>query len=247
MSRDPNLLTPAEMSSTHVAEKVIKSSAFSSGANNKLKWLVISSYSWSFLQAGACVALSGERSVVLKKVMQRDLRLDEASDLLPDDKLTLLCGKGLIRFVVRVVHCVFICDLAEEIRALYEFTKFKDCTLHVAVRHKEQFLLIRGGFVTSGKSHLNFEFGNAWRIRDAAPDLFKEMTDFMYKGKALNLDKMADDLPAAGDKVDKVSLSVMCEDAASAGSSVENAPKTPTVNFISLHPTDPCLVAEALA
>lgn len=38
-------------------------------------------------------------------------------------------------------------------------------------------------------------------ISDVEPDVFKEMMGFIYTGKAPNLDKMADNLLAAADKV----------------------------------------------
>lgn len=38
-------------------------------------------------------------------------------------------------------------------------------------------------------------------INDVEPEVFKEMMCFIYTGKAPNLDKMADDLLAAADKV----------------------------------------------
>lgn len=41
-------------------------------------------------------------------------------------------------------------------------------------------------------------------INDAEPDVFKETMCFIYTGKAPNLDKMADDLLAANDKVQSV-------------------------------------------
>lgn len=40
-------------------------------------------------------------------------------------------------------------------------------------------------------------------INDVEPEVFKEMMCFIYTDKAPNLDKMADDLLAAADKVKK--------------------------------------------
>lgn len=45
---------------------------------------------------------------------------------------------------------------------------------------------------------------NRVEINDVEPDVFKEMMCFIYTGKAPNLDKMADDLLAAADKVQRV-------------------------------------------
>lgn len=43
-------------------------------------------------------------------------------------------------------------------------------------------------------------------INDVDPDVFKEMMRFVYTGKAPNLDKMADNLLAAADKVSNWAL-----------------------------------------
>lgn len=44
-------------------------------------------------------------------------------------------------------------------------------------------------------------FQNRVDISDVDPDVFKEMMGFIYTGKAPNLEKMADNLLAAADKV----------------------------------------------
>ena len=49
---------------------------------------------------------------------------------------------------------------------------------------------------------------NRVEINDVEPDVFKEMMCFIYTGKAPNLDKMADDLLAAADKVQRACLRV---------------------------------------
>lgn len=50
-------------------------------------------------------------------------------------------------------------------------------------------------------SFSTFPAQNRVEINDVEPDVFKEMMCFIYTGKAPNLDKMADDLLAAADKV----------------------------------------------
>lgn len=45
---------------------------------------------------------------------------------------------------------------------------------------------------------------NRVEINDVEPEVFKEMMCFIYTDKAPNLDKMADDLLAAADKVCKM-------------------------------------------
>lgn len=46
-----------------------------------------------------------------------------------------------------------------------------------------------------------FSSQNRVDISDVDPDVFKEMMGFIYTGKAPNLEKMADNLLAAADKV----------------------------------------------
>lgn len=48
---------------------------------------------------------------------------------------------------------------------------------------------------------LCFQYQNRVEINDVDPEVFKEMMRFIYTGKAPNLDKMADNLLAAADKV----------------------------------------------
>lgn len=53
---------------------------------------------------------------------------------------------------------------------------------------------------------LCFQYQNRVEINDVDPDVFKEMMRFVYTGKAPNLDKMADNLLAAADKVSNWAL-----------------------------------------
>lgn len=46
-----------------------------------------------------------------------------------------------------------------------------------------------------------FLYQNRVEINDVDPEVFKEMMRFIYTGKAPNLEKMADNLLAAADKV----------------------------------------------
>lgn len=51
---------------------------------------------------------------------------------------------------------------------------------------------------------------NRVEINDVEPEVFKEMMCFIYTDKAPNLDKMADDLLAAADKVTQQYKSYLC-------------------------------------
>ncbi|XP_028724501.1 speckle-type POZ protein-like isoform X2 [Peromyscus eremicus] len=67
---------------------------------------------------------------------------------------------------------------------------------------------------------------NRVEINDLDPEVFKEMMRFVYTGKAPNLDKMADNLLAAADKYALERLKVMCEEALCSSLSVENVADT---------------------
>lgn len=57
-------------------------------------------------------------------------------------------------------------------------------------------------FTSSSSFLLFFAFcQNRVEINDVEPEVFKEMMCFIYTDRAPNLDKMADDLLAAADKV----------------------------------------------
>lgn len=49
-----------------------------------------------------------------------------------------------------------------------------------------------------------FSLQNRVDISDVDPDVFREMMGFIYTGKAPNLEKMADNLLAAADKVTNI-------------------------------------------
>uniref|UniRef100_A0A8I5YNY9 Speckle type BTB/POZ protein like n=1 Tax=Pongo abelii TaxID=9601 RepID=A0A8I5YNY9_PONAB len=67
---------------------------------------------------------------------------------------------------------------------------------------------------------------NRVEINDLDPEVFKEMMRFIYTGRAPNLDKMADNLLAAADKYALERLKVMCEEALCSNLSVENVADT---------------------
>ncbi|KAL6030100.1 hypothetical protein STEG23_037764 [Scotinomys teguina] len=67
---------------------------------------------------------------------------------------------------------------------------------------------------------------NRVEIHDLEPQVVKAMLNFIYTGKAPDLDSMADANLAAADKYGLESLKVMCEDALCRDLSVENASHT---------------------
>ncbi|KAM4717029.1 LOW QUALITY PROTEIN: speckle-type POZ protein [Anableps anableps] len=191
----------------------------------------------------------------------RDFLSDKATNLHPDDKLTL-CEESVVQDSVNIsdqntMNMVKVPDyrLAEEVGDLLKSSRSTECTLCAAIQKFQAHKTILAGttalHVSSALVTGQLTIQNCMEINDMEPDVFKEMMCFIYTGKTSNLDKMADDLLAAADKVDNCALErlkVMCEDALCRSSSVENAAevfiiadlqnsnqlKIHNVNFISL-------------
>ncbi|NWT75945.1 SPOP protein, partial [Prunella himalayana] len=231
--------------------EVIKSSTFSSGANDKLKWclrvnpkgldeeskdylslylLLVScpksevraKFKFSILNAKGeeTKAMESQRAYRFvqgkdwgfKKFIRRDFLLDEANGLLPDDKLTLFCEVSVVQDSVNIsgqntMNMVKVpeCRLADELGGLWENSRFTDCCLCVAGQefkgHKAILAARSPVFSAMFEHEMEESKKNRVEINDVEPEVFKEMMCFIYTGKAPNLDKMADDLLAAADKV----------------------------------------------
>lgn len=119
------------------------------------------------------------------------------------------------------------CKLSEDLGNLFDNEKFSDVTLSVGGREFQAHKAILAGkpkiFLIVVKDHyIWINFSNAARspvfaamfehemeerkqnrvaITDVDHEVLKEMLRFIYTGKAPNLEKMADDLLAAADKV----------------------------------------------
>ncbi|KAM6913393.1 LOW QUALITY PROTEIN: speckle-type POZ protein [Lycodopsis pacificus] len=220
--------------------EVVKSSTFSSGANDKLKWCLCvnpkgldeeskdhlslylrAKFKFSILSAKGeeTKAMESQRAYRFvqgndwrfKKCIRRDFLLDEASGLLPGDKLTLFCEVSVVQDSVNVsgqntMDTVKVpdCRLAEELGDLWENSRFTDCSLCVAgqkFQGHEAILAARSPVFSAMFEHeMEESKKNRVEINDVEPDVFKEMMCFIYTGKAPNLDNMADDLLAAADK-----------------------------------------------
>ncbi|CDQ59299.1 unnamed protein product [Oncorhynchus mykiss] len=317
MSRVPSPPPPAEMSSGPVAEswcytqikvvkfsymwtinnfsfcreemgEVIKSSTFSSGANDKLKWclrvnpkgldeeskdylslylLLVScpkaevraKFKFSILNAKGeeTKAMESQRAYRFvqgkdwgfKKFIRRDFLLDEANGLLPDDKLTLFCEVSVVQDSVNIsgqntMNMVKVpdCRLADELGGLWENSRFTDCSLCVAGQefqaHKAILAARSPVFSAMFEHEMEESKKNRVEINDVEPEVFKEMMCFIYTDKAPNLDKMADDLLAAADKVGaacygagKLYILLICLSSFSCSFSLPSLPNPPTIHL----------------
>ena len=87
------------------------------------------------------------------------------------------------------------------------FNEYLSCTLlkcrFGAFKTIVSFALVHclRGFFFWNTTFLCFQYQNRVEINDVDPEVFKEMMRFIYTRKAPNLDKMADNLLAAADKV----------------------------------------------
>lgn len=117
------------------------------------------------------------------------------------------------------------CKLSEDLGNLFDNEKFSDVTLSVGGREFQAHKAILAGTIDSiGKSlaypnlvclstarspvfaamfehEMEERKQNRVAITDVDHEVLKEMLRFIYTGKAPNLEKMADDLLAAADKV----------------------------------------------
>lgn len=118
------------------------------------------------------------------------------------------------------------CKLSEDLGNLFDNEKFSDVTLSVGGREFQAHKAILAGKIMTKIKHgtlftLKFSYWtarspvfaamfehemeerkqNRVAITDVDHEVLKEMLRFIYTGKAPNLEKMADDLLAAADKV----------------------------------------------
>ncbi|KAI5626598.1 speckle-type POZ protein-like A [Silurus asotus] len=231
--------------------EVLKSSTFSSGPNDKMKWClrvnpkglddeskdylslylllvncpkseVRAKFKFSLLNAKReeTKAMESQRAYRFvqgkdwgfKKFIRRDFLLDEANGLLPDDKLTLFCEVSVVQDSVNIsgqsnmnMLKVPECQLADDLGSLWEGSRFTDCSLFVGGQefkaHKSILAARSPVFNAMFEHKMEESKKNRVDISDVEPDVFREMMVFIYTDKAPNLEKMADHLLAAADKV----------------------------------------------
>ena len=147
-----------------------------------------------------------------KKFIRRDYLMDEAHGLLPDDKLTLYCEVSVVADSVnisgqnnQVQFKIPDCRLSDDLGALFDQSRFSDVTLAACgaeyKAHKAILAARSAVFAAMFEHEMEEKKHNRVEIRDMDKDVLGEMLRFIYTGKANNLDKLADDLLAAADKV----------------------------------------------
>uniref|UniRef100_A0A8C6SWV6 Speckle type BTB/POZ protein n=1 Tax=Neogobius melanostomus TaxID=47308 RepID=A0A8C6SWV6_9GOBI len=279
MSRVPSPPPPAEMSSGPVAEswcytqikvvkfsymwtinnfsfcreemgEVIKSSTFSSGANDKLKWCLrvnpkgLDEESKDYLSLYLLLVSCPKAEVRAKfKFSILNAKGEETKAMESQRAYRFVQGKdwGFKKFIRRD----FLLDEANgllpddkltlfcEVSVVQDsvnisgqntmnMVKVPDCRLEFQA-HKAILAARSPVFSAMFEHEMEESKKNRVEINDVEPEVFKEMMCFIYTDKAPNLDKMADDLLAAADKYALERLKVMCEDALCTSLSVENA------------------------
>jgi speckle-type POZ protein len=231
--------------------EVLKSSSFSAGANDKLKWclrvnpkgldeeskdylslylLLVScnksevraKFKFSILNSKReeTKAMESQRAYRFvqgkdwgfKKFIRRDFLMDDSNGLLPDDRLTIFCEVSVVGETVNVTGQSSLtpvkvpsCHLSEDLGQLFERAPFSDVTLCVGDRqfqvHKAILAARSPVFNAMFEHEMEERKQNRVEITDVDQEVMAEMLRFIYTGRAPNLNKMADELLAAADKV----------------------------------------------
>ena len=149
-----------------------------------------------------------------KKFIRRDFLLDDTNGLLPDDRLTLYCEVSVVAESIN--HSgqsstsqfkIPDCRLSDDLGSLFESGKFSDvilsCNGAEFNAHKSILAARSPVFAAMFEHEMEEKKQNRVEIIDMDKDVLSEMLKFIYTGKSTNLEKMADDLLAAADKVIK--------------------------------------------
>lgn len=168
------------------------------------------------------------------KFIARDRLLKGADRLLPDDTLTIQCE--VLAFVESVnvsqpMGAVAVkvpaCRLSQDFGLLLESRQSCDVVLKVEgreIRAHKLILAARSPVFAAMFEHKMKEskLGRV-EITDCDFEVFNEVVEFIYTGRAPKLNDMAEQVLRAADKYDLGRLKAMCEDALSSKLSVETA------------------------
>ncbi|XP_077544716.1 speckle-type POZ protein-like [Haemaphysalis longicornis] len=203
----------------------IESSRFSTPVRGKACWLL------ELYPNGKDEA---SRGWGFAKFIARDRLLKGADRLLPDDTLTIQCE--VLAFVESVnvsqpMGAVAVkvpaCRLSQDFGLLLESRQSCDVVLKVEgreIRAHKLVLAARSPVFAAMFEHKMKEskLGRV-EITDCDFEVFNEVVEFIYTGRAPKLNDMAEQVLRAADKYDLGRLKAMCEDALSSKLSVETA------------------------
>lgn len=147
-----------------------------------------------------------------KKFIRRDFLLDEVNGLLPDDKLTLYCEVSVVADSVNISgqnnaiqFKVPDCRLSDDLTQILDQKLFTDVILAANGQefkaHKAILAARSSVFRAMFEHEMEEKKQNRVDINDMEQDVLREMLLYIYSDKAPQLEKMADDLLAAADKV----------------------------------------------
>ena len=171
------------------------------------------------------------------KFIQMDHLLNDVNGLLINNELTIFCEIRVIldsviksdpsnRGKIEIPHCNFSRDFC----SLFEDETYSDVTLLVngcEYKAHRNILAVRSPvFAAMFKHDMKEKLKGIVEISDFDKDVIKEMLRFIYTGKVLNLDKMADGLLVAAKKYNLDRLKAMCEQAIYTRLSIQNALET---------------------
>ena len=160
----------------------------------------------------SALSLASRTDWGFKKFIRRDFLLDETNGLLPDDRLTLYCEVSVVADSINHSGQSSIsqfkipdCRLADDLGSLFDSAKFSDVILSVAGAefnaHKSILAARSPVFAAMFEHEMEEKKQNRVEIIDMDKEVLSEMLKFIYTGRSTNLEKMADDLLAAADKV----------------------------------------------
>ncbi|KAH9364050.1 hypothetical protein HPB48_016388 [Haemaphysalis longicornis] len=169
-----------------------------------------------------------------KNFIARDSLLKGNDSLMSQDKLTILCE--VLAFVDSVnisppstVTAVNVpeCRLSQDLDHLLASRRFSDVVLTVGGKdiHAHKNILSARCPVFAAMFEHKMKENNQGRVEitDCDFEVFREVVEFIYTGRASELNKMAEQVLVAADKYDLGRLKAMCEDILCSKLSVETA------------------------
>lgn len=149
--------------------------------------------------------------------ISRESLEDKTSDLIVNDKLTILCTVTIFQRKVRKIqYQERPVKLSKEFERLFETKKFSDVTLIADNQkfqsHKVVLASQSAVFSAMFEHDMKEKNSNLVEISDINPEVLQEMLRFVYSGKVKNMQKLAKGLFVATDKYAIHDFKNVCED-----------------------------------